>query len=215
MEASTRINRSVNAVNHIRKNELKRSNGSRITNLTLGRSYQDQCRPNIRGRDGEERRQGFPKETPKANLSLLFTRRIESIYTGQRSKPEDLFEPLAKRNMMQQVVGHVTDPVSREIFSLWRKVEEELSQVPSPRKPHQMEEWKAKRDRLQTQITLARHLFTEHVIASVRGIDLQKGEIAVCQSWEIVQGPELPDGMEMGGGLSSLFADLMRRQERE
>lgn len=110
-------------------------------------------------------------------------------------------------------VGTMSDQKARQLFSLSRKLSEEVAQVSRPRKPCNVESYDRKVAVLEEQSQQALNLFWQHVKANVPECDGRGFTIGVCRNWEVVlcQEPDLDELAEHLAEHLGLPGDLARR----
>lgn len=77
--------------------------------------------------------------TPVAvSIHRSYLNRVQAIFAGYRSKPDDLFNPMHRMDTEgYYVVGEVTDLMAREFFSLHYHLKQEMMHLPMPRNADQ------------------------------------------------------------------------------
>jgi hypothetical protein len=75
-------------------------------------------------------------QAPKPSLEQIFVNRLAAIFAGQRTPEAELFEPLERLDSRKhEIIGVITDPKTRELFSLAQLLEEEQKSIRLARKP--------------------------------------------------------------------------------
>lgn len=122
----------------------------------------------------------------RPNYRKNFTDRISAIYTGLRTDPKDLYEPVtpALRGFQLKAAILITDPLARELFSFSRELTQAAWSLPSPRKLHELKEYQKTTSLLELQAMMVEKLFSQHILGTYPQL-LERGdnEIVICAGW--------------------------------
>lgn len=115
--------------------------------------------------------------------------RVQAIFAGKRSKPEELYNPLRRVDTSgYYIVGQLQDPMAREFVSLHYALKEEALHLPLPRNPDQVRAHDAKVVELEY---LAHHAL-EHAWHCARDLypdrmSLEHEEYQIVENWVIIR----------------------------
>jgi len=127
-----------------------------------------------------------PADKPaKRNRAAEFTQLLADVYRGPRKPDCELYEPLLPVDQPHRYVGPLTDPIAKELFSLHMQLAQEMSLVPQPRKPAELQEYGEETAVLEHQIELVLGLFDNELRAAYPDIE-KDAKLVVAPGWKVM-----------------------------
>ncbi|MCX6715405.1 MAG: hypothetical protein NT077_00090 [Candidatus Taylorbacteria bacterium] len=147
-------------------------------------------------------------EPPKpVSIRRQFLKDVAAIFAGRVSDPGELYAPCTLMDMDTDKVvrvGVVTDPMTRELFSLGLRLSEQAQCLPIPRNAEQVEELRDRKKILKGLSSSASFLGWT-CIKDQFPKDANRASMTILDGWVVVRKPDLEDRLRREAQMIGCF----------